>query len=256
MKALKIILIILLLLVALVGGGVYYLFSQLDSLVISGIEKVGSSVTQTEVRVDSVNIELRQGRGEIYGLSIANPPGYTSSNVFKFDEVALQIEPTSVAEDVIVLNEVLIDGAMLTAEHKGGTGTNIQEITDNVRARFAGGESQPETTSEGKPLRFMVEKLAFTNISMAVISPEFEDRTVTLNDIVRTNLGSRQQGLSAQELAQAIVQPIIDKAQNRVKDELKSRAIKEAGKALDENLSESDKKKLDKVKGLLQGSDG
>ena len=253
MKALKIILIILLLVVVLIGGGLYYLFSNLDSLVASGIEKAGSEVTQTEVKVDKVHLELRKGRGEIYGLSIANPPGYTSANVFKFDEVALQIEPTSVTQSVIVLNEVLIDGAALTAEHNGGASTNIQEITNNVRSRFSGGgKPEPEPADSGKELRFMVEKLAFTNISMAVISPQFKDRTVTLNDIKRSNLGSREQGLTAQELAQAIVQPLIDNAKNRLEDELKSRAREEAGKALEKNLSDSDKENLDKVKSLFK----
>ncbi|WP_049722173.1 hypothetical protein [Gilvimarinus polysaccharolyticus] len=253
MKALKIILVILLLLVALVGGGLYYLFSQLDSMVVSAIEKVGSEVTQTEVRVDRVNFELTKGRGEIYGLSIANPEGYTSDSVFKFDEVALQIEPTSIAEPVIVLNEVLIDGAVLTAEHNGGADTNIQQVLKNVQSYLpADNQTTADEAGAEAEVRFMVEKLSFSNISMRVISPQLEDRTVKLNDIKRTNLGSRKQGLTAQELAQAIVQPLIDEAQDRVEGELKHRAVEAASKALDENLSDSDKEKLDKVKELFK----
>lgn len=247
MKALKVILVIFLVLAVLVGGGLYYLFSNLDSMVASVIEKAGSDVTQTEVRVDKVNFELRKGRGEIHGLSIANPQGYSSDSMFKFNQVALQVDPGSIGEPVIVLDEVLIDGAMLTVEHNGGTTTNIQQVLKNVQSYFPAND-QAKPTEGGAEVRFMVEKLAFTNISMRLISPQLEDRTETLKDIKRTNLGTRKQGLTAQELAQAIVQPLIDEAQDRVEGELKQRA----GKALEENLSDSDKKNLDKLKGLLK----
>ncbi|WP_339899527.1 hypothetical protein [uncultured Gilvimarinus sp.] len=253
MKASKIILIVLLLIVVAVAGGLYYLFSNLDSLVESGIEKVGTDVTKTQVDVDRVHIELLKGRGEIYGLSIANPPGYSSDNLFQFSEVALQIEPASVRSDVIVLNEVLIDGVTLNAEHDGATGTNVQEILDNVRSQFADGEPKPEAEPQGqtKQLRFMIEKLSFTNTQMSVISPSFKNRTVTLEGINQSNIGSREEGLTPQELALAIVKPLMDKAQDRLEDELRDRAIEEATKAIEDKVSESDKKALDGLKSMF-----
>jgi len=252
MRALKVILIVLLLLVALIGGGVYYLFSSLDSIVASAIEKIGTEVTGTEVSVDRVHFKLRKGRGEIHGLHIANPQGYSSDSVFKFDQVALQIEPVSLTEPVIVFNEILIDGAVLTTEHKGGVSTNVEEVMQNIRSQFASDEEARPDPAPGEELRYMVEKLSFTNISLLVISPEFDNRTVTLDDLKRSNLGTRERGLSAQELAQAVVQPLIDNAQKRLTDELKSRARDEAGAALEKNLSDSDKDNLDKVRSFLK----
>ena len=61
----------------LAAVAVYLLLSNLDSLVERGIEKFGSEAAGTKVSVDRVAIDLRQGRGSILGLTVANPPGFS-----------------------------------------------------------------------------------------------------------------------------------------------------------------------------------
>ena len=46
---------------------------------------------------------------------------------------AVQVDPRSLTGPVIVINEVLVDGAQLTAEQKG-TGTNLKQLMDGMKS--------------------------------------------------------------------------------------------------------------------------
>ena len=66
------------LLVAVVGVGVF-LMQNLDGIVKNMIEKVGSDVVNTEVRVQEVKLNLSEGSATLRGFTVANPPGFSSA---------------------------------------------------------------------------------------------------------------------------------------------------------------------------------
>ena len=251
MKALKIILAILAAVVVILAIAGYYVFKNFDSLAKTAIEDIGSDLTQTEVRVDTVAFKLTQGRGDIGGLTIANVDGFEQPNLFTLGHIGLQVDPATLRDPVIVINEILIDGAKLTLEHKGLTATNVQQLLDNIRAQTGSGEPEAETDS-GRELRFMVKSLQFTDLGMDVVSPQIDNRTLALPDIARSNLGTPETGLTSRELGLAIVQPLIDAARAKFEAELKGRVGDKVQEALDRNLSDEDRAKIDKLKSLLR----
>ena len=50
-------------LVIVIGGGVFFLISSLDSLVVAGVEKFGSEITRTQVRLKEAKISITSGEG-------------------------------------------------------------------------------------------------------------------------------------------------------------------------------------------------
>ena len=104
----KVVLGAILVLLITIGFGVYYLLSNLDSLVKSAIETYGSEATQTSVRVDNVKIVLQDGSGTIRGLTIGNPKGFATPNAFSLGEIATQIDLKSLSEDVPVIEHITI----------------------------------------------------------------------------------------------------------------------------------------------------
>ena len=104
----KIILSIILLVVIAIAAGVYYVFTNLDSLVKAAIETHGSEATQTAVRVDKVNIDLASGAAGLSGLSIANPAGYALPNAFTMGEIRAGIDLTSLQEEPYIINEITV----------------------------------------------------------------------------------------------------------------------------------------------------
>lgn len=246
MKVIKVILGIIVVLVLIVAVGGFFLYKNMDGLVLNAIESVGSEVTETEVRVGEVKLTLSAGRAELHNLTIANLAGFTEPTIFSLNEIALQIDPLTISDSVIVIDEILLDGALLTLEHKGISETNVEALMDNIQAHTS--STSNTSSSNGEMPTFMVRKLSLTNLSMKIVSPQFKAQTLTLQDIQRTNLGSRTKGLTAGELAQALMQPIMDQAEERFKREIKKGATRSIKKALNENLSDENKEKLESLK--------
>jgi fructose-1,6-bisphosphatase len=77
------------------------------------------------------------------------------------------------------------------------------------------------------------------------------ERQLAMEDIYLTNLGDRQTGLSAEELANVLLTPVVDAARKKVNNELRNEAKDKLQENLEENLSDDDKQKLDKLKSWL-----
>ena len=85
-----------------------YLWSSLDSLVESAIEKYGSQVTQTRVEVAGVKLALTSGEGTIQGIQIGNPAGFSRKHIFTLGNVSVTVDPKTVTEDVVVIDKIII----------------------------------------------------------------------------------------------------------------------------------------------------
>lgn len=248
MKAVKIILSVLVALIVVIAIVVFIGLKNLNSLVEMAIESVGPQVTKTDVQVDRVNIELTEGRGTIYGLTIANPEGFSEEHIFLMDQVSLQIQPSSLTEKVVVIREILVDGARLNGEHQGVAQINLRAMLDNINS---GDPKPPKDTTASPDVRFMVEKLSVIGATMNLSSPEFGEQQLTMKDIHLSDLGDREEGLTPAELTRAILEPILAQARARVEQEVKDRAGDKLKEKLKEKLSEDDQQKVEQLKSLL-----
>lgn len=248
MKAIKILLSIIVALVVVVAIVVVIGLRNLDTLVEAAIESVGPMVTKTDVQVDSVHIELTEGRGEIRGLSVANPEGFSSDPILRVGNVVLDILPGSITEDVVVVEEITVDGAQLNAEHRDLTQINLKTMLDQMRPEA---QEEPKSTTASPDVRFMVERLSFTNASLNLSSDEFGARELTMRDLELNNLGDREKGLTPAQLTRALLDPLLQAARERVEEEVRSEAEGALKKELEDRLSDEDKEKVDAVRSLL-----
>ena len=81
--------------VAAVAGGVFFLSRNLDHIVAEQIEVRGGAALGTAVRVGSVELDLREGRGRLRDLRVANPPGFSGGDVLSLGSVSLAIDAQS-----------------------------------------------------------------------------------------------------------------------------------------------------------------
>lgn len=233
---------------------------NLDDIIRQAIENAGTEVTQTRVSLEAAAFTLQDGRGELHGLSIANPPGYTSKNAFEMQQIALQIDPGSLAGDVIVVREVLVDGAVLVAEQKALT-TNLSELLENIEQSTGGkpAESPPAETSEFADVRLMVEKFSFVNSSATVITQQWGEKTLPVPDIVMQDIGDKETGLTPEQLASTMARALLKRAERAVTDYLeklaKDAAKKELEKQLGSKLSDDDKATLKGLKSMFDKSE-
>lgn len=227
------------------------LVQNLDGIIKQVVEATGSEVTGTRVSLGGAKFTLTEGRGELQGLSIANPSGFSSKNIFEMDTVAIQVDPTSLTGSVIVIDEVTIDGARLLAEQKGLT-TNLKALMENMDT---GEEAPPPEEGSAADVRLMLAKFNFVNIQASLLTEQWGEQNLTLPPIRLQNLGDRETGLTPTELANQITGTLVKQTQRAVADRLaqlaQDAAKEELGKQLDKNLDEDDKKNLDKVKSLF-----
>ena len=263
MKLLKGIVIAVVIILILLAGAVYWGVSNLDRLVADAIESVGSQTTGTEVTVGSVNISLGDGRGELKGLEIGNPPQFTSDYAIHIGRTALQIDLKTLAAPVIVISDVTIDGARLNAEQAKGVDNNLQVIVRQVEHSAGGSstnrqappESSASTEEQSSKLKFRIQRFKFTNADVSLMSAALgERRNFTLPEIVLNDVGGAQ-GATADELASLLVAQVINKVSNGVRKIVEDRVGDEAEKklkeTLDKKLSDKDKESLNRLRDLL-----
>ena len=252
-KAGKIILGLVLAVVVVCGVVFTLVLQNLDAIIKQVIEDVGTEVVGTRVSVDSVKFTLQEGRGEIYGLSIGNPPGFSAKNAFEMDEIAVQIEPRSLTGPVIVINEVLVDGARLAAEQKG-TSTNLKQLMDGMKSTSS--EPAPPPSGEPSDIRLMLEKFAFINSEADVKTEQLGDKSLKMPDIKMANIGDRETGLTPEQLAGKMMNKIVKQAEKAVKNYLenlvKDAAKQEVDRRINEKLGAEDREKLEGLKGMLK----
>jgi hypothetical protein len=251
-KAGKIILGLVVGVVAVVAILMVGIFQNLDGIIKQVIEGAGTQATGVAVRVADVKFTLQEGRGEIRGLTIANPPGYQSGNLFEMDEIAVQVELASLTGPVIVINEVLIDGARLIAEQKGTT-TNVQELMDGMQSGAS--EPAPEAGEAGD-VRLMLEQFAFLNSDSTLKTQQFGEKDLKLPDIRLSDMGDRETGLTPEQLAGQVLGAVVKQVEKAVakylEDMVKGAAKDEINKQIDEKLGAENREKLEGLKGMFK----
>ncbi|MEM0954672.1 MAG: hypothetical protein AAGI24_11085 [Pseudomonadota bacterium] len=256
-KAAKIIIGLFIATIAVAALVIVLVLQNLDAIIKKVIEDVGSEVMQTTVAVSGVKFTLQDGRGEIYGLSIANPKGFSQGAAFAMEKIAVQVAPASLTGPVILIEEVTVDGAALSAEQKG-LSTNLQALLNGMKPSDA--EPAPVESGEAADVRLALEQFAFINSSARIATEQFGDKTLNLPAIRLANIGDKNSGLPPEALANAMLREVIRQTQaavkkyleDLVKDEAKEAAEKELNKHLDNKIGAENRKKLEGLKGLIK----
>ena len=234
----KKILIILLVIVVLIVIAVALLFSNLDSIVAKAIEKNGSNVTKTSVRVADVDLSLREGRGTVKGLTVASPHGFEARDAFALDEITLDIDIESLRGDPIIIDEIRIKAPVVNAEITKTGASNIEKIRENVKAYTAGGE----TRSRGQAKRVRIKSFVFEQgrVEIDVSALGLENRTIELPEIRLSDIGG-ENGAPPDEIAKIILMEVGRKVSQEI-------AGSQLDRMIQEKLGGSIK---DKAKGLI-----
>lgn len=266
----KVILGLVLLITIAITVSVYYVLTNLDSLVEAAIEKYGSEATQTSVLVDSVKINLTDGAAGIIGLTIANPDGYTKPHVFSLGEIRAGIDLQSLQEEPYIIDEITVLAPQVFVEINEANNTNLNDLKKNLAAgsTVATQDEKPQTTDgSAKQPRLIIRRVTFAdgNIQAKVAALDNKELQVKLPGLDMTNLGGSN-GATASELASEILNRLTDRATEIVKkdiidaelNKLKEKAQKKIDeekakleKKADSKLEEEKDKAKDKLKGLF-----
>jgi len=254
----KVILSLLLIVVIAVAGGVYYLLTNLDTLVETAIEKYGSEATQTAVLVDRVKINLQDGAAGITGLTVANPAGYNFKNAFSLGEIRAAIDLQSLQEEPYIINEITVLAPQVFVEINEDKKTNLNQLKNNLTSGSTAKvqDEKPQAEGSAKQPRLIIRRLTFADgtIQAKVAALQNKEYKLKLPSLDMTNLGGSK-GATAIELASEILKRLTDRASNIVKKDIIDAALNklkaQAQQKIDEAKAEA-QKKIDDEKARLQ----
>ncbi len=252
MKAVKILGWVFVLLVAIVAGLIVYMFNNINQLVKTAVETVGPEVTHTHVGLRDVDIKLTKGRGELNHFVIGNPEGFSQDSLLTWDSIALEIDPSSISADVVVIKDVVIKGVTIQAEQKG-LSTNIQKLLENLDS----GESSNSSSQDDKSatsetdVKLALEHMLFAGNSLTVVTEKWGDYTLEMPSFELYDIGDKNTGLTPEQLGHAILKPVLKHIKDHVEARLKSISKEKLKEKLKEKQAELEAK-VDEKKAELE----
>jgi len=178
----------------------------LGSIVKAGVIRFGPQLTQTKVALAGAHISPLTGSGNLTGLAVGNPKGWSDANAFYLGKIHVDVEPFSVLGDHIVINEIIIDQPEFLYETKI-ISSNIKDLLKNIESFTGSGGREPETKS-GQPIKFVIKKFRLTN-GTARLGVGPAAIPLPLPPISMDNLGVEQGGISPDELVGAVMQRVL-----------------------------------------------
>lgn len=266
----KVVLGAILVLLIAIGGGVFFLLSNLDSLVKKALETYGSEAAQTTVAVQKVKIDLRDGSGNITGLSVANPSGFSAQHVFSLGEISTRVDLKSISKEMITIDEVRILAPQIFFEINQAGQINLEQLKRNLAAGGSGStaasssdtvDTRPSESSAAPKIQ--IRKLLFADGQIhAKVVPLNKDYKLKLPRIELSNLGG-DNGADARQIATQLLKVLSDSALKQIKkqgiDQYRKQLEGEVSKQIDaqtQKLKEQVGKKVgeqvgESLKGLL-----
>ncbi len=194
--------------------GVFYF--NLDKVIIAAVEEYGSDVTQSDVTLAEVDLDLTSGKGTLRGLKVGNPEGFEEPSAFELGEISLNVNIADTNDDLIHITEISVDGPQITYELNSNT-NNLDALKANIDAFMKANISSDDKSSEAEKAdsddegpKLIIDKLTISNGKVTVKAP------ITMNQKIEGNLpliqlkdiGKKEGGATPEEVAAQIVDSV------------------------------------------------
>lgn len=237
---------------------------NLGTLIKTVTEKYGPEITKTEVKLGSADISFLSGSGTLEDFLLGNPKGFTMPSAMECGTIRVKVDKGSLASDTIIIEEIFIDGPVISYEKKGKT-DNFKTIIANINRTIQGEQKaqksqdaaapKSETGAEKKiQINNFIVKNGQVNLGGSLLSAFGDEKGVgiALPDLHIKDIGKEKETTPAEAFA-IILKELTGDITGSVAEVGKQ--LKETlGKAV-EGVSGSTGSVGDAVKGLFGGSE-
>lgn len=203
-------------------------WGSLESIVKKVVNKYGSEVTGTEVRLEGFNLSPFSGTASISGLTVANPENYKSPYLLSLGGISVKIDIKSLTSDTIIIEDITVDKPVLTYEMLSLTQNNIKQLQSNISKNTAKAEkseaqaaAKPEKSAEDKAAakQVVIKKVTVKAGELKAVANVPGDKAladVKLPEIVLTDIGGQKKGESIASSISKILNKILSTASQTV----------------------------------------
>jgi len=183
----------------------------LGPIVKKTVNTIGPKISGTSVVLDNAKISPLTGGGQLVGLFVGNPEGWTSDKAFYLGSVRASLDPKSLLGDYVMVNEVFIDGPEFVYERRLLGGSNIDALLKQIETNTRGGTQIPPADPAkpaGKPRKFAVKSFVLQNATMSLIAGG-QTISVPLPTLTITDLGVAEGGITADQAALKVLRQVL-----------------------------------------------
>ena len=193
---------------------IFYLKFNLNKHINNYINDFSLNYLQTSSSVEDVNISF-SGKILISDFKILNPEGFSSNDIFYSKKFLLHVNPKSLFEDVILIEEIKIENPELLLEINKNLNINFNTIKKNIEnkindlKRNSGSKLEKSKKIEKK---IIIKKISVTNIKLKIANPRVKKKgSANYPDLIIQNIGVEQNGVFLNQIADLILNKIIEK---------------------------------------------
>jgi len=189
-----------------------YLWNNLDGVLQTIIQSHGSKVLTTELTVAEIRTDRQRGRGSIAGIKVANPPGFSDTNIIQLGKITFRINTEKTAINPIILNEVVIRGADAVYEINDAGISNVDTLKRQIHAQ------RYRKSEHSSPLKFIIRKLIVETSMARLRTPATGKgpKRIRLPKIMMHNVGVSSEGVTAGEIMRQLTSRILGNMSNAV----------------------------------------
>jgi hypothetical protein len=193
---------------AAVIAGLIILFTSLDYIIKTAIEKYGPRFTQTAVKVGSVKLKFTDGECKINRFLLGNPKGFKTDYAFKVDTIDVAIEPASITKNVLHIRKIIVLSPSINYESLA-SGNNLEAIQHNIE-KSMGSEKKKDKKgqSEKSPEKKMIVDALILRDVKVTYGSILVKADMTLPSIEMYNIGKDKGGVTGGELAMLITETL------------------------------------------------
>jgi hypothetical protein len=158
---------ILLGLAVLLFVGLAAVYLSIDQIATHAITRGVSQALGVDTKVGFVRLSPFAGDLKVSALSIDNPPGFGGDHFLAFDSFELETELGSLRSPVVHVPLFRLEGVDVSLERKGDQ-SNTDAIFANLKRFEQQGSAKGKPEPKGPERRFVVTKLAITDITAHV----------------------------------------------------------------------------------------
>lgn len=169
MKLIKLLLVLVILVVLVVVLGGVALFSYVDKLAKSGIEKGGTYALGVPTTLGSADVGILGGTFSMSDLKVANVTGYPGPHFLSLGDASVAVSLSTLRESTVVLPKFSLDSIDVRLEKKDGA-ANYNVILDNLKKVSGGGGDKPapQPAPSGEEKKFIINDLSITKVVVHV----------------------------------------------------------------------------------------
>ena len=223
--------------IILIIGSVTYVLFNIDTLIKDTVENTASRAFKVPVSVAEATISLKSGDGQVIGLRVENPPGFTAPEAMHFPLIGIKADTNRIADKAITLQKVVIDQPKVVLEIKDGR-ANLVRLRDSTKAWVNRSENDDEEAATGQ--RLIIEEVILQNGTMTFRADFLDggETEIPLPDSRVRNIGNDADGALPAEVVAEITNLVIvasERASRRI--DLEALAAKTGATVPDLDLS-------------------